>query len=306
MIERMIMSLIDWVKTVYDVLFHPVSPEGHHPSPNRRRFCNEILRYYEENPTADTDMLAALDFLKYYGYAVLIPLRFIEEYDWRRLRAGKDDDGFPYVMLPSGKRLYMPKHLSMRQAKIGVNHLLTEQDGRSPHCYLTETFNVDENDVLADVGCAEGYLALDVVERVKHIYLFESEPEWIQALNRTFEPWKEKVTIVQTFVTDHDGDGCVSLDSVFELEGVRPTFVKLDVEGGEMDVFRGMHGLLESRTPMKIAACTYHLPEAHGEISAFLESHRFVYETSRGVMFSRIGGVKPPYFRKGLVRAVRR
>ena len=59
----MAVSFADYVKVVYDMLLHPVSSEGHHPSPNRRRFRNEILRYYEENPTADTDILAALDFM---------------------------------------------------------------------------------------------------------------------------------------------------------------------------------------------------------------------------------------------------
>ena len=302
----MAVSFADYVKVVYDMLLHPVSSEGHHPSPNRRRFRNEILRYYEENPTADTDILAALDFIRHYGYAVIIPHRFIEEYGWRRLPAGKDKDGFPYVMLLSGMRLYMPKHLSMRQAKIGVNLILMEQDRRSPHCYLTETFNVDENDIVVDVGSAEGCLSLEVVDRVKHVYLFEAEPEWTEPLKRTFAPWKDKVTVVRKFVTDHDGSDCIRLDSFFKSEGVTPTFVKMDVEGAEMAVLRGMQALLDAGAPMKIAACTYHLPEAHQEISAMLQSRGFTCETSRGVMFSRIGGVRPPYFRKGLIRAERK
>lgn len=302
----MAIPIADYVKAVYDMLLHPVNTQGYHPSMTRCRYSNEILQYYKVHPTGDDAIHSALDFLKHYGYAVLIPERFIEDYDWRKLSSAQDAEGYPYVTLNSGKRLFMPGRLSLKQAKIQVNHLLTEQDKRSPHRYLTDMFNVTAEDVIADVGSAEGCLSLEVVDRVKHVYLFEAEPEWTEPLKRTFAPWKDKVTVVRKFVTDRDGSDCIRLDSFFKSEGVTPTFVKMDVEGAEMAVLRGMQALLDAGAPMKIAACTYHLPEAHQEISAMLQSRGFTCETSRGVMFSRIGGVRPPYFRKGLIRAERK
>ena len=46
-----------------------------------------------------------------------------------------------------------------------------------------------------DAGCAEGYTSLEVVEEVDHLYLFECDEAWIEALEATFALWREKVTI---------------------------------------------------------------------------------------------------------------
>ena len=45
---------------------------------------------------------------------------------------------------------------------------------------------IDENDVLVDVGCAEALLSLDVIEKLKKVYLVESNKMWLYGVKATF------------------------------------------------------------------------------------------------------------------------
>lgn len=47
--------------------------------------------------------------------------------------------------------------------------------------------------MIADIGSAEGNFSLSNIENVKKVYLFESDKEWIEALEATFRPWRDKV-----------------------------------------------------------------------------------------------------------------
>jgi FkbM family methyltransferase len=62
---------------------------------------------------------------------------------------------------------------------------------------------------------------------------------------------------------------CVKLDGV--LAGQHPTFLKLDVEGAELDALRGARELIRSQQPI-IAACAYHRPNDLWDIPLFLHS----------------------------------
>ncbi len=78
-----------------------------------------------------------------------------------------------------------------------------------------EISNVKDNDILSDIGAAEGNFSLSVIDKVQHVYLFETDNDWIEALEKTFEPWKEKVSIIHKFVGNKDTDTCITLDSFF-------------------------------------------------------------------------------------------
>ena len=41
----------------------------------------------------------------------------------------------------------------------------------------------------------------------------------------------------------------ISLDSFFEEEGIPPEIIKIDVEGAEMDVLKGMKTILKNQRP---------------------------------------------------------
>ena len=45
------------------------------------------------------------------------------------------------------------------------------------------------------------HISLEIIEEAKHVYLFEQDEQWLEAIRATFEPWQAKVTIVQKYVS---------------------------------------------------------------------------------------------------------
>ena len=62
---------------------------------------------------------------------------------------------------------------------------------------------------------------------------------------------------------------CVRLDDILKNE--RVTFIKMDIEGSEMDALRGAAELIKSQKP-KLAICIYHSPEDMLEIPVYLKT----------------------------------
>jgi len=60
----------------------------------------------------------------------------------------------------------------------------------------------------------------------------------------------------------------VAIDDV--LPRFRPTFIKLDIEGAEIDALNGAAGLIRAHRP-RIAACAYHLPSHLWEVPLLLK-----------------------------------
>lgn len=93
---------------------------------------------------------------------------------------------------------------------------------------MTSRFTVEEGEVLFDIGCAEGNIALAHVEKAGRVVLFECDEEWIEALNATFAPWKEKVTIIPKLVSSHTHEATVSIGDFLKTFPQKPHFVKMD------------------------------------------------------------------------------
>ena len=74
--------------------------------------------------------------------------------------------------------------------------LLIEQDKRSAHRYV-DSYEELKGKTLLDIGAAEAIFTLDTIECIDHAYLFECDESWIEALEATFAPYKEKITIVR-------------------------------------------------------------------------------------------------------------
>jgi hypothetical protein len=199
------------------------------------------------------------------------------------------------------KRLYFKHGMDEETIKNYYSGLLLEQDIDSPHRYEYGDFKVDNEDVIVDVGTAEGNFALGVVERAKMLYLFEADKTWLPALKKTFEPWKEKVIINNNFVSDITEENTVRLDDYFEGSGIN--FLKMDVEGAELLVLTGAERLLRNSKHIKIAACTYHRQDDAEKIEKVLSNMGFSIEFSKGYMIYKYDKfLGAPYLRKGLIR----
>ncbi len=82
------------------------------------------------------------------------------------------ETGMKYVN-QDGKRLYFKKRWNKKRIQKGYSELSKEQDAGSPHRYITDDFSPGSDDVLADIGAAEGNFSLSVIEKVRKVYLFE-------------------------------------------------------------------------------------------------------------------------------------
>lgn len=62
---------------------------------------------------------------------------------------------------------------------------------------------------------------------------------------------------------------CVTLDSV--LAGAEPTYVKMDIEGAELEALNGARGIIQRHAPV-LAICTYHVQNHLWKIPLLIDS----------------------------------
>jgi len=270
-----------------------------------RRLKRSILNFYECNPNAvTTEIGEILDYLKTNPISVF-PYKFQDDYDPERIEVLFDQaKGLKYVM-QDGKRLYFKKRWSSRRIRHSFNELSKEQDHRSPHRYLMDGFKVEYGEIFVDIGVAEGNFALSIVDIASKLILFETDSEWIEALHATFEPWKDKVLIVNKFVSNTTSLTDTRLDDFME-EREDVTFLKIDVDGAESKLLEGCSRILAGAKPLKLAVCTYHQQNDEQDFTKLLNDYGFQTTASDGYMlFHYHRGMEAPYFRRGLLRAVK-
>lgn len=119
-----------------------------------------------------------------------------------------------YYIFHNGKRMYMSrKYNSKEMAEEYYKTLLIEQHINSPHRYLTDNFNLKKGSCLIDCGGAEGIFTLENIDKIEKAYIFECDSDWLEALNFTFEDYKEKVQIIGKYVSDKDSQFEIKLDT---------------------------------------------------------------------------------------------
>ncbi len=269
----------------------------------QNKLRKNILTYYRYHPTTNEEINFAVDYLSSHSLTSFFGA-FQEQYRAEEVRVYHDpSNGLPYVMV-NDKRLYFKRSYNKRTVQLVFNGLRIEQDPTSPHCYTDKNFDVEEGDILADIGCAEGFFSLLNIEKVKKVYLFEQDRGWIEALKATFAPWKEKVVLIPKFVSDKTTDTEIRPDDYFHGKKDKPTFYKIDVEGSETAVLNGMKSILKL-PPLKIALCTYHHAADFENFCRVLKENDFTYRPTAGLMIYQndIANMQPPYFRKCLIKA---
>jgi hypothetical protein len=267
------------------------------------RVKRKAIRYHTLHPLAYDGIDDAIAYLRRHTLHTF-PHPFIHDYLSQDISVYRDEQTglLPYVM-HEGKKLFFKRSYDDELVSKTYQRLLIEQDARSPHRYAEGAFCVTADDTLLDIGCAEGNFALSSVETAKHVVLFEGDTEWIEALEATFAPWREKVTIIPKWVGDADSNETVCIDSFLRERPADVPFLKIDVEGHEREVLKGAQQLLTSGSPMKMALCTYHLPHDYADFTALLAAHDFSLTSPPGVMLIHTNA--PPYLRKALLRATR-
>lgn len=217
---------------------------------------------------------------------------FAQEYKDFDAKVFNDEKcNLPYVIMPeSNKRLYFKRGFSSQKIKGMFKALTMEQDYRSPHRYFDKIEEL-KGKVLLDIGAAEGILSLMAIEQVDHVYLFECETEWIEALQITFKPWENKVTIIPKYVSDHDDDTTIMLDTLFQDKVHNKLFVKMDIEGMERKALAGACKLFSEYGNIFFSICTYHERDDFQVISAFLDKYHCQYKNQTGYWSHRLKSV---------------
>lgn len=133
------------------------------------------------------------------------------------------------------------------------------------------------------------YYMLKVIEKYrdcpneeKHPYVLESDPQWVECLERTFSPYKDKVVICEKALSRYDSADTIALDSL--LEGQKIDFLKMDIEGPEVDALLGAKKtLLNSHASCSV--CCYHRMNDEENIRFILEGLGYKTSVSEGYMF---------------------
>jgi hypothetical protein len=268
----------------------------------RKKIINQLSSLPDEE--VNVEQKEVLEYLEN-NQIRIFPYPFQENYSPDRIGVFYDRErGMRYV-LHEGKRLYFKRRWSEKRIRNAYSELLKEQDPASPHRYLSDDFTIGENDVLADIGAAEGNFSLAVIERIRKVYLFEYDTEWIEALEATFSPWPGKVEIINKYVAGRDDQSHIRFDSFYGTNN-DITFLKIDVDGAEADVLESCRDVFNGNLHLKVALCTYHRNNDEREFTRMLAGWGFRVTPSKGYMIYYYDKkIKAPWLRRGLVRAVR-
>lgn len=259
-----------------------------------------ISRYKDTSNEEIRDILCYLENhpLQVFNY------EFTSKYSNRNYDILYDKQVKLFYTLFEDKRMYFARKFdSEEKVNDYYRQIMLEQDIESPHRYLYEVFQVDSNSVVVDAGVAEGNFALSIIDKVKKIYLFESDPDWIEALKYTFEPYGNKVVIVNKYLSNFVDASTVSIDAFVSEEQV--DFMKLDIEGEEYYALEGARNTISSSNKMKCAVCTYHKEFDYIALSGLLRELGFDVETSKGYMwfpYDRDSIYDLPTLRRTLIR----
>lgn len=192
------------------------------------------------------------------------------------------ETGFPYVEY-KGRRVYFPRGWSFPtlDGKPYMMNLFETIDNPShPHCYEFDSHRVPEGAVIVDAGVAEGNFVLSHIDIAKKAYLFEYDPQWLDALELSLRPFRDKVVLIPKKLGACDTEDTVRLDSVV-TEPI--DFLKMDIEGAECEALLGGLDLL-SRSNAKLSICTYHRQYDEKYISFILQSLGYHTTVSKGRM----------------------
>lgn len=176
-----------------------------------------------------------------------------------------------------------------------------DQDINSPHLYEYGGIAVKQGDILVGAGVREGNFALHHIEKASKVYLIECDETWMEALQYTFRPYKDKVVFCNKFLDSKNSKSTINLDTLV-LESV--DFIKMDIEGSEIEALNGAAQVFAKSKNICCAVCSYRKHGDEEKIIKVLESYGLQTETSKGYMlfFYDSTVLENPELRRGIVR----
>lgn len=237
--------------------------------------------YYKHNEEMNNPEIAEIvDYVEREGKIHLLNYDFVKKYqvsDWQVYK--EEETGMLYIPY-KGRKMFFPKGWTEERVLDYYVSVITEQDKESPHCYNKEGYEVLKGDIVVDAGTAEGIFALDIIDKVKKVYLIEADEQWIEALKQTFKDDMDKVEIIYGFLGNEMMGNKVSIDGLFEGEEIN--YIKMDIEGYEKNSILGALKTIERNTNIRCAVCAYHCKNDENWLTNKFREMEMQVDTSRG------------------------
>lgn len=263
-----------------------------------------LLSFYEYNRKWEKKLKKELEYVKEHPLDTFNN-EFVNKYLNVDIEVIWDRDKEMYYVMHLNKKMYFPKAYTKEKIKKYYRQILIEQDKESPHRYQSDTFAIEKDEIVLDVGVAEGNFSLEIIDKVKRLYLVEADMTWIEALNNTFEPYKDKVRIISKYMSDGLENECITIDELVKEE--KFTSIKMDIEGMEIAALNGGRDFFSKDNAVKLFVCSYHRENDYVNIRKMLEKWNYTVDTTEGYMvflpYTELKNIELPKFVKGVVRA---
>lgn len=245
--------------------------------------CKFIVQHY---PSIIRENLFIIDTYKT-GTIAGVPIISFE--DFRRKK-----DCIYYTVIITSQSFRAQKEIAENLDKYHIKHMSMYSEKQYfdlPELNLGEEY-------FADVGALDGATTKQFFACVPkgHAYVLEPNPEQSDVLKHTlatypnaeifpFGAYSENTTLFFDNSKDSAGaaiskDGTVAvevrkLDDL--LKGKKLTFIKMDIEGSELEALKGAEQIIREQKP-KLAICVYHKPEDIWEVPSLILSYRPDYK----------------------------
>lgn len=206
------------------------------------------------------------------------------------------EDGYIKIFLRGIKDpLFCPKSMSMEFFRLVVGEVFYPFNF---HYYESFGTGVSKDDVVVDCGAAEGAFTIKVKDECKHIYAIEPLPMYIDSLRKSFSKCKN-VEILPCGVSGKKGtawltnqDVCsrlskfksnsfkvklTTIDELFYKQNIPITYLKIDVEGSDLNVLKGALKSIKKYKP-KISVATYHNANHARKMAALIKGVNSKYK----------------------------
>lgn len=175
-----------------------------------------------------------------------------------------------------------------------------------------DIIRLHDKEVIVDGGAFTGDTAkvfIDCLENFKQLICFEPDPHNYQVLAKNIKPYNKHISCYSCGLSDKDasipfsatfddsstfanvgaqGFEYANIKSLDNLDIPAPTFIKLDIEGFELNALRGSQKIISHFKP-KLAVCAYHkhddliiLPQfiknLNKDYKLYLRKHSYTYD----------------------------
>lgn len=280
--------------------------DGYQIEPEKIMNQNELLQYLMTEKYKNSTDCDIQDTIKYWSKNPLTYFNQHEYADATHDRVFWDENcNMPYIIY-KGKRLYYPRSYHDFIYEEGHIYVMgyreEEQAEGSPHRYLTDEINFNKGDVVVDAGAMEGDFALEHIEDIGKLYIFECDPEWVKALKMTYKDYMDKVVIIPKMLGDSVNEHMTMLKEI--ISDGKVDFIKMDIEGAEVSALLASEELLQNNN-VRCAICTYHKKDDASRLEEIFRENGYQTSFSNGHMIFHIDKdiFSTLDFRKGVIYA---